>query len=42
MEVIHTLCIAQGYSVNDLESLRLEKANKKGTFSKKIYLETSI
>lgn len=41
-EVIHALCTAHGYSIHDLESIRLKKANNKGTFSKKIYLETSI
>lgn len=34
-EVIHALCIAHGYSIHDLESIRLKKANDKGTFSKK-------
>lgn len=41
-EVIHALCTAHGYSIHDLESIRLKKANNKGTFSKKIYLETSV
>ena len=41
-EVIHALCVAHGYSVQDLESIQTAKANKKGTFSKKIYLETSM
>lgn len=41
-EVIHALCIAHGYSIHDLESIRLKKANEKGTFSKKIYLKTSV
>ena len=41
-EVIHALCIAHGYSIHDLESIRLKKAHNKGTFSKKIYLETSV
>ena len=41
-EVIHALCVAHGYSIHDLESIRLKKANNKGTFSKKIYLETSV
>lgn len=41
-EVIHALCMAHGYSIHDLESIRLKKAHNKGTFSKKIYLETSV
>lgn len=41
-EVIHALCVAHGHSIHDLESIQLKKANEKGTFSKKIYLETSI
>ncbi len=42
IEVVHALCMANGYSIQDLESIQTTKANKKGTFSKKIYLETSM
>lgn len=42
VEVVHALCIAYGYSIQDLEFIQTTKANEKGTFSKKIYLETSM
>ena len=31
---------ARGYSIEDLERIRKEKADKRGAFDKKIFLET--
>ena len=34
-EVIHALCVAHGYSIHDLESIRLKKQTKKVLFLRK-------
>lgn len=39
MEVVHTLASAIGSSPDELERVRREKAEKRGKFEKKIFLE---
>jgi predicted house-cleaning noncanonical NTP pyrophosphatase (MazG superfamily) len=38
LEVIYAICTARGYSVDELYKMREEKLNKRGGFSKKIFL----
>jgi predicted house-cleaning noncanonical NTP pyrophosphatase (MazG superfamily) len=38
LEVIHAAAIARGYTLEDLERVRAEKAAKRGGFEKKILL----
>ncbi len=38
MEVIHAAAIARGYTLEQLEAIRLEKAIQRGSFEKKILL----
>lgn len=42
LEVIHAAVIARGYSLDELERVRLEKAAKRGGFAKKILLKEVI
>lgn len=42
MEVIHAATIARGYTLEDLERVRAEKAAKRGAFAKKILLKEVI
>lgn len=39
MEVIHAAAIARGYTLEDLEQIRAEKAAKRGSFEKRILLK---
>lgn len=39
LEVLRTICIAKGYTLEELEQLRAKKAAKKGEFEEKIFLE---
>ena len=39
LEVIHAAAIARGYSLEDLEQMRAEKAAKRGGFKKRILLK---
>ena len=39
LEVLQAICIARGYSLEELESLRAKKANERGGFADKIFLE---
>lgn len=39
MEVIHAAAIARGYTLEDLERVRTEKAAKRGGFEKRILLK---
>ena len=38
LEVIRSLAVARGYSLAELESIRAEKAQKRGGFEKRICL----
>ena len=42
LEVIYTAARARGYTLDDLESVRKEKAEKRGAFNKKIFLKEVI
>jgi len=39
-EVLYALCEAKGFTKEELEALRKEKATKRGGFSNKIFLES--
>ena len=39
LEVLQAICIARGYSLDELELLRTKKANERGGFAEKIFLE---
>ena len=39
LEVMYAIAEARGYSVAELERVRLEKAEKRGGFSERIFLE---
>ena len=40
LEVIYAAAKARGYRIEELERIRKEKADKRGAFDKKIFLET--
>ena len=40
LEVMYAIAEARGYSVEELEKVRAEKADKRGAFIEKIYLES--
>lgn len=40
LEVMHAIAEARGYSIEELERVRAEKAKKRGGFKEKIYLES--
>lgn len=40
LEVMYAIAEAKGYSVEELEKVRAEKAEKRGRFKEKIYLES--
>lgn len=40
LEVLYAICLEKGYSLEELEALRAKKANERGGFTKKIFLET--
>jgi predicted house-cleaning noncanonical NTP pyrophosphatase (MazG superfamily) len=39
LEVLYTICQAQGYTIKKLEAKRKEKADARGSFQEKIFLE---
>ena len=39
LEVLQAICKARGYSLEELEALRAKKANERGGFADKIFLE---
>lgn len=39
LEVLLAICLARGYSLEELEVMRLKKAVERGGFSEKIFLE---
>lgn len=39
LEVLQAICIARGYTLEQLEAMRKEKAEERGGFQGKIYLE---
>ena len=40
LEVLQAICVAKGYSLEDLETMRAKKAEKRGGFKDKIFLES--
>ena len=40
LEVMYAIAEARGYSIEELEKVRAEKAEKRGAFIEKIYLES--
>lgn len=40
LEVLYAATKARGYSIEQLEELRMQKAKKRGTFDEKIFLKT--
>ena len=39
LEVLQAICVARGYSLEELEALRAKKANERGAFVHRIFLE---
>lgn len=39
LEVLQAICVARGYTLEELETVRAEKAKERGGFEKKIFLE---
>lgn len=39
LEVLQAICIARGYSLEELEALRAKKGDERGGFAEKIFLE---
>lgn len=39
LEVLQAICIARGYTLEELEAMRAKKADECGGFEKKIFLE---
>ena len=39
LEVLQAICVARGYSLDELEAMRKKKADERGGFKQKIYLE---
>lgn len=39
LEVLQAICVARGYSLTELEVMRAKKAEKRGGFKEKIFLE---
>lgn len=39
LEVLQAICVARGYTLEELEYLRAKKANERGSFAEKIFLE---
>lgn len=40
LEVLQAICIARGYTLEELETVRVKKAKERGGFEKKIFLES--
>ena len=39
LEVLQAICTARGYSLDELEAMRAKKADERGGFKEKIFLE---
>lgn len=39
LEVLQAICVAKGYSLEDLENVRAKKNDERGGFQEKIFLE---
>lgn len=40
LEVLQSICLARGYSLEELEAMRKKKADERGGFKEKIFLES--
>lgn len=40
MEVLYAICVARGYTIEELEAKRKEKNSERGGFEKRLFLET--
>ena len=40
LEVLRAICVARGYSLEELEEVRAKKADERGGFGEKIFLES--
>ena len=40
LEVVRSICLAKGYSLDELESVRAQKADGRGGFEGRIFLES--
>ena len=40
LEVLHAICVARGYTLEMLENKRAEKAEERGGFAERIWLES--
>lgn len=39
LEVLQALCVARGYTLEDLEAMRAKKADERGGFGDRVFLE---
>lgn len=39
LEVLQAICVARGYSLDELETMRAKKADERGGFKDKVFLE---
>lgn len=39
LEVLQTICIARGYSLEELEDMRKKKASERGGYKERVFLE---
>lgn len=39
LEVLQAICLARGYTLDELEAMRAKKAKERGGFAEKIFLE---
>ena len=39
LEVLQALCVARGYTLDELEAMRKKKARERGSFAEKLFLE---
>lgn len=39
-EVLQAICLARGYSIDEIEAMRAKKAEERGGFAKRIFLES--
>ncbi len=42
LEVLQAICLARGYTLDELEALRAKKTDERGGFAKKIFLESVL
>ena len=40
LEVLQAICVARGYSLEELDEVRARKAEERGAFAERIFLES--